>query len=68
MIGNTFAFTARIVKSTGHVFMKHAVLYVSRTGALGGLRTYWTRVWMACRAGLATLPCELTQGSYELDL
>ncbi|MBA0614407.1 hypothetical protein Godav_014707 [Gossypium davidsonii] len=29
-----------------HVLMEHTVFFAFEIGALGGLRTYWTRVWM----------------------
>ncbi|KAH1097274.1 hypothetical protein J1N35_014195 [Gossypium stocksii] len=36
------------LKFAGHVSMEYVALSVSGTGALGGLCTYWTCVWMAC--------------------
>ncbi|KAH1107340.1 hypothetical protein J1N35_011108 [Gossypium stocksii] len=36
-------------KFARHVSTEHTVLFALKTGTLGGLHTYWTHVWMACK-------------------
>ncbi|KAH1105810.1 hypothetical protein J1N35_009578 [Gossypium stocksii] len=44
-------------KSIGYVYAEHTVLFIPGTNILGGLRAYWTSVWMVC--GACSPFCEL---------
>ncbi|KAH1040353.1 hypothetical protein J1N35_042096 [Gossypium stocksii] len=44
MLRNIFAY------SVGYVSTEYAILSIPKTDILGGLRAYWTRVWMVCGA------------------
>ncbi|KAK5802273.1 hypothetical protein PVK06_029858 [Gossypium arboreum] len=47
----------RLIVIAGHVVIGHAVLSILGIDILGGLHTYWTRVWVAC--GACSPFCEL---------